>query len=128
MQNISRDCHRRVLPGNRHSGRTLYAKAQSEPYAREENITQRAYLPLKRSSPRPQFYRWKGGSGAWTRTRISSSKGWRATDCTTPDQVMASSLLVYLRPATGQQCPPGHQQLRCVFLPSLAANMWLSES
>jgi|SRR6516162_7087780 len=39
MQNISRDCHRRVLPGNRHSGRTLYAKAQSEPDAREENIT-----------------------------------------------------------------------------------------
>ena len=37
MQNISRDCHRRVLPGKRHSGRTLYAKAQSEPYAREEN-------------------------------------------------------------------------------------------
>ena len=36
MQNISRDCHRRVLPGKRHSGRTLYAKAQSEPYAREE--------------------------------------------------------------------------------------------
>ena len=36
MQNVSRDCHRRVLPGNRHSGRTLYAKAQSEPYAREE--------------------------------------------------------------------------------------------
>src|SRR5215469_2770054 len=33
MQNISRDCHRRVLPGKRHSGRTLYAKAQSEPYA-----------------------------------------------------------------------------------------------
>jgi len=31
MQNISRDCHRRVLPGKRHSGRTLYAKAQSEP-------------------------------------------------------------------------------------------------
>src|SRR5215469_8179392 len=30
MQNISRDSHRRVLPGNRHSGRTLYAKAQSE--------------------------------------------------------------------------------------------------
>src|SRR5215469_18266689 len=57
MQNISRDCHRRVLPGKRHSGRTLYAKAQSEPYAREENIQQRAYLPLKRSSPRPQFYR-----------------------------------------------------------------------
>jgi len=28
-----------VLPGNRHSGRTLYAKAQSEPYAREENLT-----------------------------------------------------------------------------------------
>jgi|SRR6516164_7837505 len=44
MQNISRDCHRRVLPGKRHSGRTLYAKAQSEPYAREE---QRAYLPLR---------------------------------------------------------------------------------
>ena len=72
--------------------------------------------------------RWKGGSGAWTRTRISSSKGWRATDCTTPDQVMSSSLLVYLRPATGQQCPSGLQQLRCVFLPSLAANMWLPES
>jgi len=28
-----------ALPGKRHSGRTLYAKAQSEPYAREENIT-----------------------------------------------------------------------------------------
>jgi hypothetical protein len=26
------------------------------------------------------------GSGAWTRTRITSSKGWRATDCTTPEQ------------------------------------------
>src|SRR5215469_16595754 len=26
MQNVSRDCHRRVLPGNRHSGRTLYAE------------------------------------------------------------------------------------------------------
>jgi hypothetical protein len=26
------------------------------------------------------------GSGAWTRTRITSSKGWRATNCTTPDQ------------------------------------------
>jgi hypothetical protein len=25
------------------------------------------------------------GSGAWTRTRITSSKGWRATDCTTPE-------------------------------------------
>ena len=37
MQNVSRDCHQRVLPGKRHSGRTLYAKAQSEPYAREEN-------------------------------------------------------------------------------------------
>ena len=37
--NVSRDCHRRVLPGKRHSGRTLYAKAQSEPYAREENTT-----------------------------------------------------------------------------------------
>src|SRR5215469_10578534 len=71
--------------------------------------------------------RWKGGSGAWTRTRISSSKGWRATDCTTPDQVM-SSLLVYLRPATGQQCPPGLQQLRSVFLPGLAADMGLPES
>src|SRR5215469_13270047 len=39
MQNVSRDCHRRVLPGKRHSGRTLYAKAQSEPYARKENTT-----------------------------------------------------------------------------------------
>ena len=28
----------------------------------------------------------KFGSGAWTRTRITSSKGWRATDCTTPEQ------------------------------------------
>ena len=26
------------------------------------------------------------GSGAWTRTRITSSKGWRATNCTTPDR------------------------------------------
>ena len=26
------------------------------------------------------------GSGAWTRTRITSSKGWRATNCTTPEQ------------------------------------------
>src|ERR1019366_4631245 len=25
------------------------------------------------------------GSGAWTRTRITSSKGWRATNCTTPE-------------------------------------------
>lgn len=27
----------------------------------------------------------KFGSGAWTRTRITSSKGWRATNCTTPE-------------------------------------------
>ena len=27
------------------------------------------------------------GSGAWTRTRITSSKGWRATNCTTPEYV-----------------------------------------
>jgi hypothetical protein len=27
----------------------------------------------------------KNGSGAWTRTRITSSKGWRATNCTTPE-------------------------------------------
>jgi hypothetical protein len=26
------------------------------------------------------------GSGAWTRTRITSSKGWRATNCTTPER------------------------------------------
>src|SRR5262249_23204675 len=53
MQNISRDCHRRVLPGKRHSGRTLYAKAQSEPYAREENITPAAFPPTytKHSAP-----------------------------------------------------------------------------
>jgi hypothetical protein len=53
MQNISRDCHRRVLPGKRHSGRALYAKAQSEPYAREENTTA-AGLPAtqkKQSAP-----------------------------------------------------------------------------
>src|SRR5215469_18746554 len=53
MQNVSRDCHRRVLPGKRHSGRTLYAKAQSEPYAREENTTAAA-LPAtfkKQSAP-----------------------------------------------------------------------------
>ena len=39
-------------------------------------------------------YRIEGnsGSGAWTRTRISSSKGWRATDCTTPDQGTTSLL------------------------------------
>lgn len=28
----------------------------------------------------------KIGSGAWTRTRITSSKGWRATNCTTPEK------------------------------------------
>jgi len=53
MQNISRDYDRRVLPGKRHSGRTLYAKAQSEPYAREENTTA-AGLPAtqkKQSAP-----------------------------------------------------------------------------
>src|SRR6516165_10880966 len=53
MQNISRNCNRRVLPGKRHSGRTLYAKAQSEPYAREENTTA-AGLPAtqkKQSAP-----------------------------------------------------------------------------
>jgi hypothetical protein len=29
----------------------------------------------------------KDGSGAWTRTKITSSKGWRATNCTTPESI-----------------------------------------
>lgn len=32
----------------------------------------------------------RSGSGAWTRTRITSSKGWRATNCTTPEQCRKS--------------------------------------
>ncbi len=35
-------------------------------------------------APSP-ILRLKIGSGAWTRTKITSSKGWRATNCTTPE-------------------------------------------
>ena len=35
-------------------------------------------------APSPMSQR-KIGSGAWTRTKITSSKGWRATNCTTPE-------------------------------------------
>ena len=37
----------------------------------------------------------KSGSGAWTRTRITSSKGWRATNCTTPELLNLESLLIF---------------------------------
>jgi hypothetical protein len=39
------------------------------------------------TKPRDELWLWDeaGGSGAWTRTRITSSKGWRATNCTTPE-------------------------------------------
>src|SRR5262250_1884980 len=70
MQNISRDCHRRVLPGKRHSGRTLYAKAQSEPYAREENTT---------AAGLPASFKWQVSplllySLPWHRARTEPSR------------------------------------------------------
>src|ERR1700751_4361173 len=55
-------------------GRRYFAGSQV--YAEQE--------PAGESWRRP----WCGekfGSGAWTRTKITSSKGWRATNCTTPE-------------------------------------------
>src|SRR6516165_10234411 len=57
MQNISRDCHRRVLPARGTLAGHFTRRLSPSPMPGKRLQQQRAYLPLKRSSPRPQFYR-----------------------------------------------------------------------
>jgi hypothetical protein len=70
-----------------------------------------------RESRRPSRGTSLCGSGAWTRTRITSSKGWRATNCTTPELLteIVADIVSICSPGEAQHCsrlPPRPQFVR----------------